>query len=84
MKSKVFILVLGLMLPILPAQASQVSYKDATTALNVLKVADESRTGYVRSKFKHWISAGNGCDARKAVIISEAVKKPTEIGRAHV
>jgi hypothetical protein len=59
------------------AQASvPVTYKDQTTALNMLKVTDESRTGYVRTKFKHWTSAGNGCDSRKAVIISEAVKKP--------
>ena len=52
-------------------------YKDQITALNILTVKDESRTGYVRSKFKHWVSAGNGCDVRKAVIISEALKKPT-------
>lgn len=56
---------------------SAVSYKNAQIALNSLKVADESRTGYVRTKFKHWIGAGNGCDARKAVIISEAIVKPT-------
>lgn len=53
------------------------SFKDATTALNTLKVATEVRTGYVRTKFKHWVGAGNGCDARKAVIISEAKTKPT-------
>lgn len=59
------------------AQATgPVSYKDATTALNTLKVADEVRTGYKRTLFKHWTSAGNGCDSRKAVIISEAIVKP--------
>jgi hypothetical protein len=57
--------------------AGPVVYRDQITALNTLKVADESRTGYVRTKFKHWTGAGNGCDSRKAVIISEAVKKPT-------
>lgn len=56
--------------------AGPVSYKDATAALNSLKVADESRTGYKRTLFKHWTSAGNGCDSRKAVIISEAIVKP--------
>jgi hypothetical protein len=56
--------------------ASPASYKDATTALNTLKVADEARTGYKRTLFKHWTGAGNGCDSRKAVIIAEAVKKP--------
>ena len=56
---------------------SLVNFTDATKALNSLTVAPESRTGYVRTKFKHWVSAGNGCDARKAVIISEALVKPT-------
>jgi hypothetical protein len=56
--------------------AGPLSYKDATTALNSLKVADEVRTGYKRTLFKHWDSVGNGCDSRKAVIISEAIVKP--------
>jgi hypothetical protein len=56
--------------------AGPVSYKDAATALNSLKVADEVRTGYKRTLFKHWTGAGNGCDSRKAVIISEAIVKP--------
>ena len=77
--------------------AGPVSYKDATTALNTLKVADEVRTGYKRTLFKHWVSTGNGCDSRKSVIISEAIVKPKveagckivggewlKIGRAHV
>ena len=60
------------------ATASQAgTYKDQITALNSLVTQPESRTGYVRSKFKHWLNAGNGCDVRKAVIISEAIKKPT-------
>jgi hypothetical protein len=57
--------------------AEKKTYKSATEALNSLKVADEVRTGYKRTQFKHWVSAGNGCDSRKAVIISEAVVKPT-------
>lgn len=56
---------------------STLSFKSTTDALNSLKVADESRAGYIRTKFKHWTSAGNGCDSRKAVIISEAIVKPT-------
>jgi hypothetical protein len=59
------------------AASSTISFKDAITALNTLKVAPESRTGYVRTKFKHWDSTGNGCDSRKSVIISEAIVKPT-------
>lgn len=55
---------------------SAVSYKSIEQAANALKVAPESRTGYVRAKFKHWVGVGNGCDSRKAVIISEATVKP--------
>jgi hypothetical protein len=58
------------------ASAATTSYKDITAAVNSLKVADEVRTGYVRTKFKHWVGIGNGCDSRKAVIISEAIVKP--------
>lgn len=56
--------------------AGPVSYKNATAALNTLKVADEIRTGYKRTLFKHWVGTGNGCDSRKSVIISEAIVKP--------
>jgi hypothetical protein len=59
------------------ANAVDTKYKDALTALNTLKVADEVRTGYKREQFKHWIGVGNGCDSRKAVIISESIIKPT-------
>jgi hypothetical protein len=52
------------------------SYKSIEQAANALKVAPEDRTGYVRTKFKHWVGVGNGCDSRKAVIISEAIVKP--------
>ena len=57
------------------------TYSSATVALNKLKIADEVREGYVRTKFKHWITisrAGQvGCDSRKSVIIDEALVKPT-------
>ena len=56
--------------------ATAVSFKDAKTGLATLKVVDEVRAGYVRTKFKHWVGAGNGCDSRKAVIIAEAIVKP--------
>jgi hypothetical protein len=58
------------------AQAADTSFTTVGKAIESLKVADESRTGYVRTKFKHWTSAGNGCDSRKAVIIAEAIVKP--------
>jgi len=53
-----------------------ISYNSIDQAVNSLKVAPEDRTGYVRTKFKHWVGVGNGCDSRKAVIISEAIIKP--------
>lgn len=62
---------------ITPAHAAgEVTYKDQQTALATLKVADEVRTGYKRTLFKHWVGTGNGCDSRKSVIISEAIVKP--------
>jgi hypothetical protein len=74
---KLFIIALSFLMLSLPtAHAAQTSYKDISTAINALKVADEVRTGYVRTKFKHWVGTGNGCDARKSVIISEAIVKP--------
>jgi hypothetical protein len=59
------------------ASAVDSKYKDALSGLNTLKVADEVRAGYKREQFKHWVSVGKGCDSRKAVIISEAIVKPT-------
>jgi hypothetical protein len=75
-KSLLVLLTAVLLTPNISNAASQVSFKDAKTALATLKVADEVRTGYKRTLFKHWTSAGNGCDSRKAVIISEAIVKP--------
>ncbi|MGW0578016.1 HNH endonuclease family protein [Streptomyces sp. NPDC002920] len=46
-------------------------------AVDALPVADESRTGYDRTKFRHWIDAdGNGCNTRKETILAEAVNTP--------
>jgi hypothetical protein len=59
------------------ATASQpIKYSSVDVAIKTLKVTPESRTGYVRAKFKHWVGVGNGCDSRKAVIISEALVQP--------
>ena len=63
-----------------PANAAGTTYKSLDDAIKVLKIADESRTGYVRDKFKHWVNIdGNkqGCDARKSAIIRDAIVKPT-------
>lgn len=75
---KKLLLVLSLSITLAtPAQAAGASFPTVQKAIESLKVADESRAGYVRTKFKHWVGVGNGCDSRKAVIISEAVVKPT-------
>jgi hypothetical protein len=76
MKKILSLTALALMLGAAPANATDISFTTVDKAIQSLKVADESRTGYVRTKFKHWTSAGNGCDSRKAVIISEAIVKP--------
>jgi hypothetical protein len=71
-----FAVVLSMFGSVVNAQAADTSFTTVGKAIESLKVADESRTGYVRTKFKHWTSAGNGCDSRKAVIIAEAIVKP--------
>jgi len=56
--------------------SNTLSYNSIEQAANALKIVPEDRTGYARTKFKHWVGVGNGCDSRKAVIISEAIIKP--------
>lgn len=59
------------------AYAADVFVGNTRTALESLTVADESRAGYQRSLFKHWIDAdGDGCNTRYEVLISEAKSKP--------
>ena len=42
-----------------------------------LVIAADQLTGYVRSKFKHWIDADHdGCNTRNEVLIAEAIVKP--------
>ncbi|MEU9233509.1 DUF1524 domain-containing protein [Streptomyces subrutilus] len=48
-------------------------------AIDRLPVAVEHREGYKRDLYKHWnrgLSAGDGCDTRKEVILAEAVEGP--------
>ena len=63
-----------------PAYAASTSFSSIDKAILNLKVADEVRSGYVRDKFKHWITISRsgqiGCDSRKSVIIDEAIVKP--------
>ncbi|OMI34354.1 putative secreted protein [Streptomyces sparsogenes DSM 40356] len=47
-------------------------------AIADLPVADENRTGYERTKFRHWVDADrDGCNTRAEVLIEEAVEPPT-------
>ncbi|MEV6734236.1 MULTISPECIES: HNH endonuclease family protein [unclassified Streptomyces] len=48
-------------------------------AIDQLTVDEEQREGYVRTLYKHWnkgLNAGDGCDTRKEVVLSEAVEAP--------
>ena len=61
-----------------PAAADSTWSGTLTTAIAHIPVAGESRTGYERTKFHHWIDAdGDGCDTRNEVLIAEAEDAPT-------
>ncbi|KFG10885.1 HNH endonuclease family protein [Streptomyces scabiei] len=48
-------------------------------ALTALTVQDEDRTGYERTKFRHWIDADrDGCSTRNEVLLEEAVTAPAQ------
>jgi hypothetical protein len=48
-------------------------------ALQALSVADEDRTGYERTKFKHWVDADkDGCNTRMEVLKDEAFVGPEQ------
>jgi hypothetical protein len=48
-------------------------------ALAALSVQTESRTGYERTKFKHWTDADrDGCNTRMEVLKAEAVTAPVQ------
>ncbi|MGA4867174.1 HNH endonuclease family protein [Streptomyces lavendulocolor] len=47
-------------------------------AIASLPRAAESRDGYTRSSFKHWVDADrDGCNTRAEVLIAEAIEPPT-------
>lgn len=60
-----------------PAFAADTFVGNTRTAIASLTVADESRTGYDRDLFRHWIDEdGDGCNTRYEVLIAEAVQRP--------
>jgi hypothetical protein len=45
-------------------------------------VKDETRAGYERDAFKHWVDADkDGCSTRNEVLLEEAVTAPARSGR---
>ena len=66
-------------LVVVPSAAQAASYSaPLSQAIADLPTATESRTGYSRDLFHHWIDAdGDGCDTRDEVLISEADDAPT-------
>lgn len=76
----------ALLVPAAPAHAAPHTRApgDTVTApvrdlLADLPVHAEDRTGYERSKFKHWIDADkDGCNTRAEVLKAEAVIAPTQ------
>jgi hypothetical protein len=54
-------------------------------ALAALPVRDEDRTGYKRTKFRHWTDADHdGCSTRNEVLLEEAVTAPEQGARCRL
>ncbi|MFF7127204.1 DUF1524 domain-containing protein [Streptomyces sp. NPDC008240] len=75
----------ALLIPTTAHAASSVAAPGDTMTLPVrdalagLPVRDEDRTGYERTKFKHWVDADkDGCNTRSEVLKAEAVIAPEQ------
>ncbi|MET9483656.1 HNH endonuclease family protein [Streptomyces sp. NPDC006638] len=63
-----------------PAYARAVETTTLSAGIEALTLADESRTGYDRAKFRHWNAGAipdDGCNTRAEVLLAEAVEAPT-------
>jgi hypothetical protein len=64
-----------------PAKAATANVS-AKALLSQLPVKAEVKTGYARTKFKHWTDADKDrCNTRKEVLLGEATKKPRVVKR---
>jgi len=69
-------LTLAPLLSTAPAQAAEIT--TLADGVQALPLAAESRTGYARSSFKHWVDADkNSCNSRMEVLIAESRVAPT-------
>ncbi|MEU0787479.1 HNH endonuclease family protein [Streptomyces sp. NPDC006173] len=71
-----------LALPLVPAPASARPLRSEplsmAAAVDLLPTAAESRDGYQRASFKHWVDADHdGCSTRAEVLIDESRVQPT-------
>lgn len=65
-----------------PAHAAEEVTTPLSEAINSLVVEPESREGYNRDLFKHWIDEDrDGCSTRAEVLLDEAVEPPTITGK---
>ncbi|MFE9367901.1 HNH endonuclease family protein [Streptomyces sp. NPDC006978] len=72
------------LVPLLSAPAAAAAPAPEVTmladAVGLVQAAQEDRTGYTRSSFKHWNSGddkSDGCNTRAEVLLAEAVVAPT-------
>jgi len=72
------------LVPLLSAPAAAAAPAPEVTmladAVGLVQAAQEDRTGYARSSFKHWNSGddkSDGCNTRAEVLLAEAVVAPT-------
>ncbi|MBO8189247.1 HNH endonuclease family protein [Streptomyces spirodelae] len=60
-----------------PASGRQAVDLPVVQAIEALPVEKESRAGYKRSKFRHWVDTDrDGCNTRQEVLIEEATEEP--------
>ncbi|MGW6569800.1 HNH endonuclease family protein [Streptomyces sp. NPDC054975] len=62
-----------------PTAASAAQTFPLTYGIDQIPVAEESRTGYTRDKFRHWntgLDPADGCNTRAEVLLAEATEAP--------